>query len=81
MMFLQNFFFLVFLSTMMIPLGSAVPLAQPALGTLAVFSFLQTDNQSLWRLLVTNGKGNRSGVTLALAGTQVPGSARENRSQ
>lgn len=32
----------------------AVPLARPALGTLAVYSFLQTYNQYLWPLLITN---------------------------
>lgn len=32
----------------------ALPLARPALGTLAVYSFLQTWNQYLWPLLVTN---------------------------
>jgi sn-glycerol 3-phosphate transport system permease protein len=31
-----------------------VPLARPALGTLAVYSFLQTYNQYLWPLLITN---------------------------
>ncbi len=38
----------------------AVPLARPALGTLAVFSFLQTYNQYLWPLLVTNDKNMRT---------------------
>jgi sn-glycerol 3-phosphate transport system permease protein len=38
----------------------AVPLARPALGTLAVFSFLQTYNQYLWPLLVTNAKDMRT---------------------
>jgi ABC-type glycerol-3-phosphate transport system permease component len=38
----------------------AVPLARPALGTLAVFSFLQTYNQYLWPLLVTNDKFMRT---------------------
>jgi sn-glycerol 3-phosphate transport system permease protein len=38
----------------------AVPLARPALGTLAVFSFLQTYNQYLWPLLVTNDKDMRT---------------------
>ncbi|HEX9116701.1 MAG TPA: carbohydrate ABC transporter permease [Anaerolineae bacterium] len=33
-----------------------VPLARPALGTLAVYSFLQTYNQYLWPLLVTNDR-------------------------
>ena len=31
-----------------------VPLARPALGTLAVYSFLQTYNQYTWPLLITN---------------------------
>lgn len=31
-----------------------VPLARPALGTLAIYSFLQTYNQYLWPLLITN---------------------------
>lgn len=31
-----------------------LPLARPALGTLAVYSFLQTYNQYLWPLLITN---------------------------
>ncbi len=31
-----------------------IPLARPALGTLAVYSFLQTYNQYLWPLLITN---------------------------
>ena len=38
----------------------AVPLARPALGTLGVFSFLQTYNQYLWPLLVTNDKDMRT---------------------
>jgi ABC-type glycerol-3-phosphate transport system permease component len=38
----------------------AVPLARPALGTLAVFSFLQTYNQYFWPLLVTNDKDMRT---------------------
>ncbi len=38
----------------------AVPLARPALGTLAVFSFLQTYNQYLWPLLVTNETNMRT---------------------
>ncbi|MEW6233185.1 MAG: carbohydrate ABC transporter permease [Chloroflexota bacterium] len=37
-----------------------VPLARPALGTLAVYSFLQTYNQYLWPLLVTNHKNMRT---------------------
>jgi len=44
----------------------AVPLARPALGTLAVFSFLQTYNQYLWPLLVTNDKYMRT-VQIGLA--------------
>lgn len=44
----------------------AVPLARPALGTLAVFSFLQTYNQYLWPLLVTNAKEMRT-VQIGLA--------------
>ncbi len=38
----------------------AVPLARPALGTLAVYSFLNTYNQYLWPLLVTNAKDMRT---------------------
>ncbi len=38
----------------------AVPLARPALGTLAVFSFLQTYNQYLWPLLITNNVDMRT---------------------
>lgn len=37
-----------FLTTIVLPLG------RPALGTLAVYSFLQTYNQYLWPLLITN---------------------------
>jgi ABC-type glycerol-3-phosphate transport system permease component len=37
-----------------------VPLARPALGTLAVYAFLQTYNQYLWPLLVTNNKMMRT---------------------
>jgi ABC-type glycerol-3-phosphate transport system permease component len=37
-----------------------VPLARPALGTLAVYSFLQTYNQYLWPLLITNSKDMRT---------------------
>jgi sn-glycerol 3-phosphate transport system permease protein len=37
-----------------------VPLARPALGTLAVYSFLQTYNQYLWPLLITNSKYMRT---------------------
>lgn len=44
----------------------AVPLTRPALGTLAVFSFLQTYNQYLWPLLVTNAKDMRT-VQIGLA--------------
>ena len=43
-----------FLSTIVIPL------ARPALGTLAVFSFLQAYNQYLWPLLVTSNKTMRT---------------------
>ncbi len=83
----RNIFFIIFLSTMMIPweatiipnyllikqlrwtdtfLGLSVPfmatgfgtfllpLARPAVGTLAIYSFLQTYNQYLWPLLITN---------------------------
>ncbi|MBI5877978.1 MAG: carbohydrate ABC transporter permease [Chloroflexi bacterium] len=44
----------------------AVPLARPALGTLAVYSFLQTYNQYLWPLLVTN-KAEMRTVQIGLA--------------
>ena len=44
----------------------AMPLARPALGTLAVFSFLQTYNQYLWPLLVTNNRDMRT-VQIGLA--------------
>ncbi len=37
-----------------------IPLARPALGTLAVYSFLQTYNQFLWPLLVTNSQSMRT---------------------
>ncbi len=37
-----------------------VPLARPALGTLAVYSFLQAYNQYLWPLLVTSDKNMRT---------------------
>lgn len=37
-----------------------VPLSRPALGTLAVYSFLQTWNQYLWPLLVTDSKTMRT---------------------
>ncbi len=38
----------------------AVPLARPALGTLAVYSFLQSYNQYLWPLLITNSTNMRT---------------------
>jgi len=38
----------------------ATPLARPALGTLAVYSFLQSYNQYLWPLLVTNSTNMRT---------------------
>jgi len=44
-----------------------LPLARPALGTLAVYSFLQTYNQYLWPLLITNNPNMRTvqiGITL-----------------
>lgn len=44
-----------------------LPLARPALGTLAVYSFLQTYNQYLWPLLITNDQQMRTvqiGITL-----------------
>lgn len=44
-----------------------LPLARPALGTLAVYSFLQTYNQYLWPLLITNDVSMRTvqiGLTL-----------------
>lgn len=37
-----------------------LPLARPALGTLAVYSFLQTYNQYLWPLLITNDESMRT---------------------
>ncbi len=37
-----------------------LPLARPALGTLAVYSFLQTYNQYLWPLLITNSPNMRT---------------------
>jgi len=37
-----------------------LPLSRPALGTLAVYSFLQTWNQYLWPLLVTDSKEMRT---------------------
>jgi sn-glycerol 3-phosphate transport system permease protein len=44
-----------------------LPLSKPALGTLAVFSFLQAWNQYLWPLLVTNSDNYRT-VQIGLAG-------------
>jgi sn-glycerol 3-phosphate transport system permease protein len=44
----------------------AVPLARPALGTLAIYSFIQTYNQYFWPLLVTNDKNMRT-VQIGLA--------------
>ena len=44
-----------------------LPLARPALGTLAVYSFLQTYNQYLWPLLITSNQSMRTvqvGITL-----------------
>ena len=41
-------------------LAIALPLARPALGTLAVYSFLQTYNQYLWPLLITNKRMMRT---------------------
>jgi len=44
-----------------------IPLARPALGTLAVYSFLQTYNQYLWPLLITNSTEMRTvqiGITM-----------------
>jgi sn-glycerol 3-phosphate transport system permease protein len=44
-----------------------LPLARPALGTLAVYSFLQTYNQYLWPLLITNTTSMRTvqiGITM-----------------
>ena len=38
----------------------SLPLARPALGTLAVYSFLQTYNQYLWPLLITNDQQMRT---------------------
>ena len=37
-----------------------LPLGRPALGTLAVYSFLQTYNQYLWPLLITNKESMRT---------------------
>jgi ABC-type glycerol-3-phosphate transport system permease component len=44
-----------------------LPLSKPALGTLAVFSFLMAWNQYLWPLLVTNSDNYRT-VQIGLAG-------------
>jgi sn-glycerol 3-phosphate transport system permease protein len=42
-------------------LGTIVlPLARPAIGTLAVYSFLQTYNQYLWPLLITSNQSMRT---------------------
>lgn len=44
-----------------------IPLSRPALGTLAVYSFLQTYNQYLWPLLITNSTEMRTvqiGITM-----------------
>lgn len=41
-------------------LAIVLPLARPALGTLAVYSFLQTYNQYLWPLLITNNPNMRT---------------------
>lgn len=44
-----------------------IPLSRPALGTLAVYSFLQTYNQYLWPLLITNNTNMRTvqiGITM-----------------
>jgi sn-glycerol 3-phosphate transport system permease protein len=44
-----------------------LPLSRPALGTLAVYSFLQTYNQYLWPLLITNTNNMRTvqiGITM-----------------
>lgn len=44
-----------------------LPLSRPALGTLAVYSFLQTYNQYLWPLLITNSTSMRTvqiGITM-----------------
>jgi sn-glycerol 3-phosphate transport system permease protein len=48
-------------------LNILIPLARPALGTLAVYSFLQTYNQYLWPLLITNKTEMRTvqiGITM-----------------
>jgi sn-glycerol 3-phosphate transport system permease protein len=47
-----------------------IPLARPALGTLAVYSFLQTYNQYLWPLLITN-KTNMRTVQIGITMLQV----------
>lgn len=44
----------------------ALPLARPALGTLAVYSFLQTYNQYLWPLLIT-GRAHMRTVQIGIA--------------
>ena len=46
-----------------------VPLARPALGTLAIYSFLNTYNQFLWPLLITNDKNMRT-VQIGIAALQ-----------
>ena len=49
----------------------AVPLSRPAIGSLAVFSFLSSWNQYLWPLLVTNDENHRTiQVGLALLSRQ-----------
>lgn len=47
-------------SSMRFLLTIVLPLARPALGTLAVYSFLQTYNQYLWPLLITNDPNMRT---------------------
>ena len=47
-------------------LTMVLPLSRPALGTLAVYSFLMTYNQYLWPLLVTNKDTMRT-VQIGLA--------------
>ena len=71
-----------------------IPLSRPALGTLAVYSFLQTWNQYLWPLLVTNSRTmrtiadrhqlpratrSRSPTTLIMAGRDARSSCRRSR--
>jgi sn-glycerol 3-phosphate transport system permease protein len=46
-----------------------VPLARPAMGTLAIYSFLNTYNQFLWPLLITNDKNMRT-VQIGIAALQ-----------